>query len=435
MSSTVQAGWHIDKDDDSIDNVSTGSTFSNNCNENLLKIDQDSSLYNNLKKATHNSTMTHTDEEGWTTASPGKKKPKKSNNKGSSTESIIMSIEGDIDMIDTKTQNKIYVTSPGRKHKCNIPDERRRTTESKQKSRAEGGEKGKEQSKEGTKEGEETTSKENKNGNNRNNSNEEGDNGRKEGDKENNKEEGSENNDGGRDGKDGRSGRGGRGGGGGRGGRGGRSGRAERKQIPRTEWETYEFSISFNPKTMMNKDPDEEFQAVLSQIMKKSPGVTFHPTNEDMFPKPKSFMSIQEYPQTEAAFKDFFEVYENKGLTTYKIFIKATMQYDELDLRNSLLNYLRSNNLWMSSEFISENIDEMIGYINYGHDKMVWRPEIEKKINNGIKAMIQNGSIPEALRLKIKGLKKQIHVRVAAGTFRGGTRNDPAMCEGVGNHL
>jgi hypothetical protein len=111
------------------------------------------------------------------------------------------------------------------------------------------------------------------------------------------------------------------------------------------------------------------------------------------------------------------------------------MQYDELDLRNSLLNYLRSNNLWMSSEFISENIDEMIGYINYGHDKMVWRPEIEKKINNGIKAMIQNGSIPEALRLKIKGLKKQIHVRVAAGTFRGGTRNDPAMCEGVGNHL
>jgi hypothetical protein len=182
---------------------------------------------------------------------------------------------------------------------------------------------------------------------------------------------------------------------------------------------------------MMNKDPDEEFQAVLSQIMKKSPGVTFHPTNEDMHPKPSSFMTIQEYPQTEAAFKDFFEVYENKGHTTYKIFIKATMQYNELDLRNSLLNYLRSNNLWMSSEFISENIDEMIGYINYGHDKMVWRPEAEKKINNGIKAMIQNGSIPEALKLKILGLKKQIHVRVAAGTFRGGTKNDPVMCEGL----
>jgi hypothetical protein len=131
---------------------------------------------------------------------------------------------------------------------------------------------------------------------------------------------------------------------------------------------------------MSNKDPDAEFQAVLSQIMRKSPGVTFHPTNEDMYLKPSSFKTIQGYPQTEAAFKDFFEVYENKGITAYyKIFINATMQYNELELRNSLLNYLRSNNLWKSSELISESVDEMIGYINYGHDKMVWRPECEKR--------------------------------------------------------
>jgi hypothetical protein len=191
------------------------------------------------------------------------------------------------------------------------------------------------------------------------------------------------------------------------------------------------FLVSFNPKTMLNKDPDAEFQAVLSQIMKKSPGVTFHPTNEDMFPRPRPFTSIQEYPQTEAAFKDFFEVYENKGLTTYRIFIKATMQYNELDLRNSLLNYLRSNNLWMSSNLISESVDEMIGYINYGHDKMVWRPGCEKKINNGIQALIQSGSISEALRFKIEGLKKEIYVRVAASTIHGGLRYDPVMCEGL----
>jgi hypothetical protein len=159
--------------------------------------------------------------------------------------------------------------------------------------------------------------------------------------------------------------------------------------------------------------------------------MTFHLTNKNMFPKPSPFTTIQGYPQTEAAFKDFFEVYENKGPTIFKIFIKATMQYDELDLRNSLLNYLRSNNLWMSSESISKNVDEMIGYINYGHDKMVWRPECGKKINNGIQALIQCGSIPEALRLKINGLKKEIKVRVVAGTFRGGPRTDPVMCEGL----
>jgi hypothetical protein len=72
---------------------------------------------------------------------------------------------------------------------------------------------------------------------------------------------------------------------------------------------------------MSNKDPDAEFQAVLSQIMKKFPEVIFHPTNEDMFPKPISFSNIEGYPQTKAAFKDFFEIYENKGLTNFKIFV------------------------------------------------------------------------------------------------------------------
>jgi hypothetical protein len=418
MSSNIQAGWDFDNDDNIIDNTSLGSTSSFKRGEIPKKNEGESDLGNFVMKTAHN--KTHTDEEGWTTTRPGKKKPKKQNNKGSSIESIITTVDGNIDKIEAGTQNRIYVMSPGRKHKCNVPEERNEMKEHKSNvMMANGIEKGKEQSKEGTREEEKEGS--DKSDKSRNNNIDKGNGERKEGEEENkegnNKSNGNEGNKrGGRDGK---------------GGRGGRGGRTERKQIPKKEWETYDYSISFNPKTMVNKDPDAEFQAVLSQIMKKSPGVVFYPTNEDMFPKPRSFTTINEYPQTEAAFKDFFEVYENKGLTTYKIFVRATMQYDELDLRNSLLNYLRSNNLWMSSELISESVDEMIGYINYGHDKMVWRPECEKKINNGMQAMIQNGSISEALSLKIKGLKKQIHVRVAAGTFRGGTRNDPVMCEGL----
>jgi hypothetical protein len=175
-----------------------------------------------------------------------------------------------------------------------------------------------------------------------------------------------------------------------RSGRGGRTN--ERKQIPRVEWEIYNFAISFNPKTMKNKDPDAEFQAILHQIMKKSLGVIFHHTNDDMFPKLKSFSTMQGYPQTEAAYKDFFEVYKNKGLTIYKIYIRATMQYDKISLRHILLNYLRSNNLWMASELIAESVDEVIGFINYGHDKILWRPDCEKKKINGIKALIQEGN-------------------------------------------
>jgi hypothetical protein len=424
MSNTIQAGWDFDQDDSIIDNLSTGTTSSFKLSEIPMKNEEELKLFKISTKTSHNNSMIHTDEEGWTTTSPGKTKPKKNNTNIASIESIITSIDGNYDQIEAGTHNRIYVTSPGRKNRCNIPDKFQTTIELDFNPTVMLTNNGteKEQSKDETQSGGKTTgntSEQNNNNNdNENNKNNGGEN-TNEGDDKLNKDDSNRNNGGPE-----------RGGRGGRGGRG-RRGRAERKQIPKKEWETYDFSISFNPKTMSNKDPDAEFQAVLSQIMKKSPGVTFHPTNEDMFPKPKPFTTIQGYPQSEAAFKDFFEVYENKGLTTYRIFIRATMQYNELDLRNSLLNYLRSNNLWMSSNLISESVDEMIGYINYGHDKMVWRPECEKKINNGIQALIQSGSIPEALRFKIEGLNKEINIRVAAGTFRGGTKNDPVMCEGL----
>jgi hypothetical protein len=425
MPNTIQTGWDFGPDDNIIDNISKAATTSFKCSGIPTENDEDPKVYNIPTKVTHNHTTknTDTDEEGWTTTSPGKKKPKNNNSSTASTESIITSIDGNCDRIEAGMHNRIYVTSPERKHKCNIPDDSKTeldfnptimTTPKRTGN-------GKELNLEGLQDSgeEELTNQQNSNTNSENNNGRNA-NGKK--DEENEKTNKGNNHNGGRD-------RGERSGSGGRGGRGSR--RTERKQIPRTEWETYDFSISFNPKTMSNKDPDAEFQALLSQIMRKSPGVIFHPTNEDMFPKPSPFTNIQEYPKTEAAFKDFFDVYENKGLTTFKIFVRATMQYNELELRNSLLNYLRSNNLWMSSELISENVDEMIGYINYGHDKLVWRPECEKKINNGIQALIQSGSISEALRLKIEGLKKEIHVRVATGSFRGGTRNDPVMCEGL----
>ena len=420
MSNTIQAGWNFDNIDSIVDEISVGTNSSYKKNENTRKNDGEMIL---AKSATTHTGISHgnnTDEEGWTMTSPGRKKPK-DNNKVASTESIITTIDGNIDQIDAGTSNRIYVTSPGRKDKCNIPDDRLFELDFTPTSMAEG-----------DKERETGTDKAQDNGEDDDNNNDT--NGQNNGNREENEKEKDKNkqDDGNKTNNDDRNRNNSRGNeSGGRGGRGGRRGKSERKQTPRTEWETYDFSISFNPKTMINKNPDAEFQAVLSEIMKKSPGVTFHPTNEDMFPKPKPFTTIQEYPQNEAAFKDFFEVYANKGLTTYRIFLKATMQYNELDLRNSLLNYLRSNNLWMSSDLISENVDEMIGYISYGHDKLVWRPECEKKINNGIQALIQSDSVSEALKFKIEGLKKGIHVRVAAGTFRGGTKNDPVMCEGL----
>ena len=423
MSNTIHSGTYLDNIDNRSDNSSIGSLSSFNRNEIPAKNDKDMTLRKITTKSTGNNNKATTDDEGWTTTSPGKTKPKNSNSTAASIESIITTIDGNFDQIEAGTHNRIYVTSPGRKNKCNIPDDNRKQIEYDFNPTTMAGGR-KEQGNDKAKDNGDEEEERNDQGSNTNESkNIDGTNGKKDEEQKSNAKDNGVNR-----GNE----QGGRGGGRkGRGGRGGRGGRPERNLTPKTEWKTYDFAISFNPKTMANKNPDTEFQSLLSQIMKKSPGVTFHPTNEDMYPKPKSFSTIQDYPQTEAGFKDFFEVYENKGMTTYKIFLKATMHYDELDLRNSMLNYLRTNNLWMESELIHENIDEMVGYINFGHDKMVWRPECEKKINNGIQALIQSGSISEALRLKINGLKKDIKIRVATGTFRGGPSNDPVMCEGL----
>jgi hypothetical protein len=363
--------WHLERDDINNDIISLGSTYSSNQKEIPKKNDLETKINKNTTRTTRTTltrptrTTKNTDEEGWTTTTPGKRKPKNTTT-ATSTESIITEIEGNIDQIESGTHNKISVKSQERQHKCNIPEMIRQTTCEEFKPRmlniANAKGIGKERStsnQDSTKESNKGTDNNNNNKNNNNNNNNKDSNNDKKG--QENKDETNNNN---KEHKEYRKEPIGGPNRGGRGGRGGRGKHNERKQKPRVEWETYNFAISFDPKKMKNKDPDAEFQAILLQIMKKSPGVIFHPTNDGMYPKPKSFSTIQGYPQTEAAYKDFFKVYENKGLTIYKIYLRATMQYDKLELRHSLLNYLKSNNLWMTSELISESVDKMIGFIN-----------------------------------------------------------------------
>ena len=128
MSNTIQAGWDFDCIDSIVDNLSVGTNSSFKRNEILTKNDGDPIV---TKFATKNTSNTsNTDEEGWTTTSPGKKKPKNNNNsKAASTESIITTIDGNIDQIEAGKNNRINVTSPGRKYKCNIPDDNRKIIE------------------------------------------------------------------------------------------------------------------------------------------------------------------------------------------------------------------------------------------------------------------------------------------------------------------
>ena len=124
----------------------------------------------NRRKTTQRS-ITHTDEEGWTTTSPGKTKPKTNNSNKSSIESIITTIDGNIDQFETGAYNRVQVTSPRRKHKCNIPDGRQSVEEMEfetQTIMANGTEKEKEQNKKDTQEKGKTASNEDTNTNNNN---------------------------------------------------------------------------------------------------------------------------------------------------------------------------------------------------------------------------------------------------------------------------
>jgi hypothetical protein len=203
-----------------------------NRNEIPMKNDQDSTLGKIWTKTTCNNNKTHTDEEGWTTTSPGKRKPRKNNNKVASIESIITTIDGSYDQIEAGIHNRISVTSPGRKHKCNIPEKMHRTNGvefnpiiTMTNTTGNGEEQNKEVSKDSVQE-------------QNNNSSIERDGSKKKDERNNNdnKEERKDNKN--------ESDQRGRGGGrGGRKGRGGRGGRTGRKQIPRSDWETYNFAI------------------------------------------------------------------------------------------------------------------------------------------------------------------------------------------------
>jgi hypothetical protein len=63
---------------------------------------------------------------------------------------------------------------------------------------------------------------------------------------------------------------------------------------------------------MKNKDPDAKFQSILQQIMKKSPGVIFHPTNDDMFPKLKSFSTRTKQQKNDTRRTDDRNIKTNK---------------------------------------------------------------------------------------------------------------------------
>jgi hypothetical protein len=119
----IQAGWHFDQDDAIIDNSFLESNSSLNCQGNLTKNALEPSSRKIMEKTNNRSISNkNTDEEDWTTTTPGRTKPKNSTKVASSTESIITTIKGHFEKFEAGTPTKISVHSPSRRHKWHVPD-------------------------------------------------------------------------------------------------------------------------------------------------------------------------------------------------------------------------------------------------------------------------------------------------------------------------
>jgi hypothetical protein len=147
--------------------------------------------------------------------------------------------------------------------------------------------------------------------------------------------------------------------------------------------DTFTFTIGWNPKDYRGKDGKAVLRSLLRAILHKSPGTIFHPTNRNTAPTPRDINSVNiNFPNTPEEFDDFFDQTKNRNRSNYRIYMKATMSHNEKESQQRMFNYLRHNKIYLNSPFIDDNTLEMVGFIENGHSRLLYRPNIESKINS-----------------------------------------------------
>ena len=202
--------------------------------------------------------------------------------------------------------------------------------------------------------------------------------------------------------------------------------------IDETKMEVYTFTIAWQPKKKTGKDGKTIIRMLMRAIQNKAPGTIFHPTNSSTSPVPRDILSINgDFPNSPAEFDDFFDQSRNKDNTNYSVYMKATMPHDEKTLKKKMNNYLYHEQLYMNSPFIDDSTLEQVGFIENGHSRLIWRPEIQEKIKNGIKEIIEGGDLTPQQTAQLKNLSNPVRIECFNGTFKAGPHQNPIVCEGV----
>jgi hypothetical protein len=195
---------------------------------------------------------------------------------------------------------------------------------------------------------------------------------------------------------------------------------------------TYAFTVAWRPDQKAGKDGKIIIKNLMREMAHKTPSIIFHPTNSATSPVPRDINNINnDFPKSPASFDDFFDQLRNRDNTNQSTFMKVTMPHDEKELQKKLSNYLFYNKLYMNSPFINDNTLEHVGFIENGHSRMVYRPNLEMKIRKGLKEVMEGDQLTPQQSAQLKHLSSPIRVECQRGTVRGGPSHQQIVCEGI----
>ena len=198
------------------------------------------------------------------------------------------------------------------------------------------------------------------------------------------------------------------------------------------DMDTYAFTVSWRPDTKIGQDGKLIIKMLMREMVHRTPSIIFHPTNSATSPVPKDIYNINnDFPTTPASYDDFFDVMGNRDNTNQRTFMKVTMPHDEKELQRKLSNYLFHNKMYMNSPFIDDNTLEHIGFIENGHSRIVYRPNIEMKIRKGLKEVMEGNQLTPQQTAQLKHLSSPIRVECQRGTVRAGPNHQQIVCEGI----
>jgi hypothetical protein len=99
--------------------------------------------------------------------------------------------------------------------------------------------------------------------------------------------------------------------------------------------------------------------------------------------------------------------------------------------RKKLHNYLFHNKLYMNSPFIDDNTLEQVGFIENGHSRLVYRPNLERTIRKGLQEVMKGDMLTPQQIAQLKHLSSPIRVECHRGTVRAGPNQQQVVCEGI----